>query len=167
MIFVTVGTQLRFDRLVAPCAEWLGRTGRACFIQHAGYPLSLDPLPNAAFLGPHETAQLMSKATLVIAHAGMGTILSCLSNGTPLIVMPRKASLGEHRNEHQLETVRWLRERQGVVVADDERALRTLLDSHPAETERTPRITDTASPELLAAVRDFIWDGRTPPPPRA
>jgi UDP-N-acetylglucosamine transferase subunit ALG13 len=163
LIFVTVGTQLRFDRLVAPCAEWLRRNRQPCFIQHAGYPLPLDPLPNASFLGPHETEEMLAKATLVVAHAGMGTILHCLVRGTPLIVMPRRASLGEHRNEHQLETVRWLRNREGLRVADDESALLRLLEEPLPTGDRAPKISTSASPQLLAAVRDFIWEGRTPP----
>ena len=47
----------------------------------------------------------MDAAAAIVAHAGMGTILTALETGKRLLVMPRRAALGEHRNDHQLATV--------------------------------------------------------------
>ena len=43
--------------------------------------------------------------------------------GKPIILVPRRAALGEHRNDHQLATVRQLAERPGILIAHDETEL--------------------------------------------
>ena len=55
-------------------------------------------------MSPKECTDRMVAADAIIAHAGMGTILTALEMGKPLLVMPRRAELGEHRNDHQLAT---------------------------------------------------------------
>jgi hypothetical protein len=52
-------------------------------------------LSQAAFRAQIEAARL------VVAHAGMGTILTAAELGKPLILMPRRAKFNEHRNDHQ------------------------------------------------------------------
>jgi len=42
--------------------------------------------------------------------------------------MPKRASLGEQRNEHQLATVRHFRRSKQVLVADSELELGSVLD---------------------------------------
>jgi UDP-N-acetylglucosamine transferase subunit ALG13 len=50
----------------------------------------------------------------------MGSILTALEFGKPIVVMPRRAHLGEHRTDHQWATVNHLGKDVGVVVAADE-----------------------------------------------
>jgi len=92
----------------------------------------------------------------VIAHAGMGTILSALQFGRPLIVMPRLAQFGEHRNDHQLATARRLSELDRVDVAFDEAELLGRLDDH----DLTPRepIGPYADEQMISALRGAIRD---------
>jgi hypothetical protein len=44
----------------------------------------------------------------------MGTIISALGQGKPILVMPRRARLGEQRNDHQFATVQRLCTRPGI-----------------------------------------------------
>jgi UDP-N-acetylglucosamine transferase subunit ALG13 len=75
--------------------------------------------------------------------------------GKPLVILPRKAALGEHRNDHQMATARRFANRAGVTVAWDEIELRRRLDD--LDSLLAPqKIEPYASPELLAAVRSFI-----------
>jgi UDP-N-acetylglucosamine transferase subunit ALG13 len=71
-----------------------------------------------AQLHPDEFARLFKSASMVVAHAGIGTILSAKQHQKPLILMPRKASLGEHRNEHQAATAQQIKGRKGLYIAD-------------------------------------------------
>ena len=64
----------------------------------------------------------MLAADAVVAHAGIGTILGALELGKPTVVMPRRAALGEHRNDHQLATARRF-SGPGIAVALDEHEL--------------------------------------------
>lgn len=129
MIFLTVGTQLPFDRLVAGVDAWAARNpGRAIFGQiadpgPAGYrPQSFDWV---ADLEPSEFDARFRAASHVVAHAGMGTIIGALGAGKPLLVMPRRAHLGEQRNDHQFATVRRLCARPGIARAGILAALET------------------------------------------
>lgn len=129
MIFVTVGTQLAFDRLVAAVDVWAGANPSVRVFAQIG-PAEQNPrhIEHAPFLSPSRTQALMEEAELIVAHAGMGTVLSALGMGKPILILPRRAGLGEHRNDHQLATARWLEGRPGVHVAWETPDLGPMLD---------------------------------------
>ena len=162
MILVSVGSQLPFDRLVGPVADWARARGvRDIFFQHGGTTVDLSGFDQAAFVPPNEASALFDRADVVVAHVGMGTILSCLERGKPILVLPRKASLGETRNEHQTASARSLESRAGFFVAWDETALPDMLDRLGCM-KAGERIGSHASPRLISAIRDFVWNGVPP-----
>lgn len=162
MILVTVGSQLPFDRLVAPVAAWARARGvRDIYFQHGGTTIDLSGFEHAAFVPPDEAARLFDRATAVVAHVGMGTILACLERGKPVLVLPRRASLGETRNEHQSASARGLESRSGLFIAWNEDELPALLD-RLGSLQGGARISSDASPELLGAVRDFVLGSHSP-----
>ncbi len=65
---------------------------------------------------------------MVIAHAGMGSIISALEIGKPIVVMPRRGSLRETRNDHQVATAERFGSRGRVIVADDHKDFAAKLD---------------------------------------
>jgi UDP-N-acetylglucosamine transferase subunit ALG13 len=156
VIFVTVGTQLPFDRLVSAVNAWAGAAaGRRVTAQIGPSDLRPANLEAHGFISPAECRRLMEEANVVVAHAGMGTILGALELGKPVLVMPRRAALGEHRNDHQLATARWFADEGSVSVVFDEGELARKLD----ETERLAagqRISQYASDRLIGALRSFI-----------
>lgn len=77
----------------------------------------------ADLISASKAEELFRQADLIVAHAGVDSILTALKYQKPSIVVPRKASLDEHRNEHQLTTAEWGRALPGVIVADDEKIL--------------------------------------------
>jgi UDP-N-acetylglucosamine transferase subunit ALG13 len=94
---------------------------------------------------------------VVISHAGIGTILSALHYEKPILVIPKLASLGEHRNEHQTATARRMMEMGNVNVAFDDDQLRQRLDRLD-ELQSIGRIGPFASESLLGGLRSFIHD---------
>lgn len=156
MIFVTVGANTPFDRLVRTVDEWAATTGRSDVFAQIG---ETDYRPAhvrfARLLSPEEFRDTLARACVVVAHAGMGTILSALEFGVPLLVMPRRAALGEQRNDHQLATARRLAERGLVNVAMDETELRDRLDEC-ARLGTAERISPVAPPPLVDFLRGFI-----------
>jgi len=157
-IFVTVGTELPFNRLVRAVDEWAGLTGRGdqVFAQTGHSEFAPRHIRSSTMLDGRDFRRLFSEADLVIAHAGMGTIISALEAGQPLVVVPRRADLGEHRNDHQRATVDRLVER-GLVTAVDETELGALLGSPPYS--RFARSLPTRpGNDLVSAVRRFIRD---------
>lgn len=156
MIFVTVGTQLPFDRLVRTIDEWAGECGRSDIFAQIG-PTRFTPkhIKYQEFITPEQFANHLTSASFVISHAGMGTILTALGLGKPIVVMPRLAKHNEHRNDHQLATARRLKQLGRVTVAMDEDEMRAYLNSL-ASVDVRPRISPYATDELLACVRKFI-----------
>ena len=147
MIFVTVGTDMAFNRLVRTVDEWALAGGRQDVFAQIG---ETDWQP-----APPEFARRFAEADVVVAHAGMGTILSALQWEKPILVMPRRASQGEQRNEHQLATARHLSELGKINVAMDENELRAMLDSLGQLLPRE-KIGAYASDTLITALRNYI-----------
>lgn len=155
MIFVTVGTQLPFDRLVETVDKWVGMTGSEVFAQTGSTFYKPLNLKYSDFLNPSEVEEIFKKATLVVSHAGIGSILSALKYRKPIIIMPRRASLNEHRNEHQLATAKWLNNKSGIHVAWDETELAQLLTKSES-LNSSSGMSDLASQELIENLKNFI-----------
>lgn len=128
MIFVTVGTQLPFDRLIKTVDDWCSESDTDVFAQIGPSNNIYHNLKHKPFLDPVEFDNYFSNANLIIAHAGMGSILTALTYGKQLIIMPRKANLGEHRNDHQMATAKRFENKEGVFVAWNEQELSKLLN---------------------------------------
>jgi UDP-N-acetylglucosamine transferase subunit ALG13 len=156
MIFVTVGTELPFNRLVRVVDEWAKATGRRdVFAQIGETDWHPTHIAWSKFLQPSEFTRRFSEAKVVVSHAGMGTILSALQWEKPILVMPRRASLGEHRNEHQLATARRLAELGKINVAMDETELRKMVDTF-GQLRPREKIGAYANNSLITALREFI-----------
>lgn len=155
MIFVTVGTQLPFPRLISMMDDIAGETGLEVFAQTADPTSACTHIQNSPFLPPDQYDDIMSRTTTLVGHAGIGTILTAKKAGKPVIIVPRKASLGEHRNEHQLATAGYLKGHEGVYVAQDREELRGLLqqpDLRPASFAETPE-----KARLLEFLSSYIY----------
>jgi UDP-N-acetylglucosamine transferase subunit ALG13 len=83
----------------------------------------------------------------------MGSIISAIELDKRVIVMPRRAALGEHRNEHQLATVARLSHLRGFEVVHAPQELHAALEYNPARIHASAPAG--ADPGLLAAIRGF------------
>ena len=161
MIFITIGTDQPFDRMVKVVDAWAAERGRTdIFAQIGEGGWEPKAFPFVHFLNPVEYKERFAAARVIIGHAGMGTILSALHHGKPILVMPKKASLGEQRNEHQLATARRMMKMGNVAVAFDEAELREKLD-HLDELMPKERIAPVASGPLVAEIRRFVFANAT------
>lgn len=157
VIFITVGTDQSFDRMLRVIDAWARENNRRDVFAQVGVgawkPSYMDSVD---FLEPREFKRRFDEASLIISHAGMGTILSALLQGKPILVMPKLASLGEHRNEHQTATARRMMEMGKVNVAFDEAELRAKLDHLDALIPRE-KIPPVATGPLIDGLRSFIF----------
>lgn len=81
------------------------------------------PFPSVERLGRDEYFERLCHADLIVASAGFGVVSDCAKAGRPLILFPRRASLGEHLNDHQLHFALDLRRLMGIGVAEDVQSL--------------------------------------------
>lgn len=158
MIFVTIGSMFPFDRMIRAMDAWAGTQGQGEEIlaqigagdyepRHMTWVRKLD---RPAY------AEAVRRSRLVVAHAGVGSIVTAGELNRPIIVLPRRAHLGEHTSDHQVETVSWLRAKPWVLIADDEGALPACIAAAGAAAAAGERVARTADPAFIDRLHRFI-----------
>jgi UDP-N-acetylglucosamine--N-acetylmuramyl-(pentapeptide) pyrophosphoryl-undecaprenol N-acetylglucosamine transferase len=142
-VVVTLGTMEHgFRRLVEalapllpPEAEVLWQTGAT---DVSG--LGVRAVPS---LPAHELEEAMREADVVVAHAGTGAALSAFEAGRAPLLVPRRAALGEHTDDHQLEVAAELG-RRGLAMWREADELR------PDDLERVAGLAVEERPDVPA-----------------
>lgn len=157
MIFLSVGTQLGFDRLVEAVDIWAqslpsidvyAQIGQGDYIpRNMGY---------CRYLSASEYTKIFENAKVVVSHAGMGTIISCLTQSKPIVIMPRLAELGEHRNDHQVATCKRFAAFPGCNIVYSVEELSSVLDNMAAL--KPGHLRPHASDELITAIDAYIMN---------
>jgi UDP-N-acetylglucosamine transferase subunit ALG13 len=159
MIFVTVGEQLPFDRLITAVDIWAADSGEEVFAQIGNSQLKPKNIQYKKHVDPIEFKHVFLEADFIIAHAGMGTIITALELRKPLLVMPRQASFGEHRNDHQLATAKRFLEQGYISVADDvPELMKKLEDLRNSKNFNATTQNVRISNKLIEVIRDFVFD---------
>lgn len=129
MIFLTVGTEFPFDRLVRAVDKMVGNSVLTeevyAQIGHGEYRPSY--MLWVSTMEKERYDERIRECSAVIAHAGMGTILRCMELRKPLLVMPRLKKYGEHVNDHQLGTARRFESLGYILVAQNTQDLRACV----------------------------------------
>lgn len=160
MIFVTVGGHTPFDRLVRSVDRWARERGCSdVFAQIGATSCCPTYISWTHFISPDCFDNMIEQADVMVAHAGIGSILAAMQHRKPLIVMPRKGGLRETRNDHQLATAKRFATR-GLVVAPNAPDLKYWLDHR--EQVRAPGPPQDVAPTLCRTIRDFINEANAP-----
>jgi beta-1,4-N-acetylglucosaminyltransferase len=117
MILVTVGMHSQpFDRLVR-AADGLGTiVSEPVLIQRGASCCATTSSQSFDFTDEVNMAAWISRASVVVAHGGAGSILEALGAGKPLVLVPRLKRFDECLDDHQRELVGALAD-QGRAVA--------------------------------------------------
>ena len=159
MIFLTVGSQLPFDRLTRSVDEWASKNPDVEVFGQIGITdFSPQYMAYTATLNPMEYQSKLDAADIVVSHVGMGTIISSLDQGKPLLAMPRRAEFGEVRNNHQISTLKLVKQYKLIEVANDESEIADILNKMVARLGSTVYQPEelTVSPELIDKINRFI-----------
>lgn len=104
LILLTLGTHEQpFERALELVA---GLEGPDEFLIQHGSTLPRPDLLDAEWVDYLESDELlanMRRASVVISHAGVGSIITAVRNGKLPVVLPRLARYGEHVDDHQLQ----------------------------------------------------------------
>lgn len=156
MIFVVVGTQEPFDRLIRAVDQWAGDTG---YKEIFGQISRAEYLPTnfsyTDFIEPEQFIDKFSSADVIVGHAGMGTIIQALQFSKPIIVMPRLSSFHETRNDHQISTAKSFGQLGYVKDVYSDQDLFEALN-HIGSIKPSKVIGPGASEKLLTSLREFI-----------
>lgn len=166
MIFLTLGTNHPFDRMLRIVDRWCGENpGETVFGQIYADPAGGYRPKNfewVTHLAPEPYHRRMMEARFVVAHAGMGSIITALCLSKPILLFPRRAALNEQRNDHQLATVERWRTVPGVFAALDEAELLAGMDRLASEPVAGParELGPYASARLTDSLQAAIREGR-------
>lgn len=98
----------------------------------------------------------LESADIVISHAGMGNILMAQEMEKPIIVMPRRFDLGENINDHQIDTIKGLGDKNFIYCINEPEELESAIlwarDWTPDQAKNRSREA------LVHAIKEFITD---------
>ena len=158
MIFVTVGSQLPFDRLVDVVDAWAAEHADAELFGQVGD--TEDPpahFESVSTMTPEEYQRRFAEADLIVGHAGMGTIIAALEFGKPLLMLPRLGSLRESRNDNQVGSARHFRSFRLFEVVETAPEIPERIDHMLANLQHYRSATDAfaVGDSLIDAIREF------------
>jgi UDP-N-acetylglucosamine transferase subunit ALG13 len=121
MIFLPVGTQFGFDRLVRAVDKAIedGIITDSVFAQIGPGSFLPKRMEYVISLEKEAFDETLRSCHSIISHAGMGNISLAIKSGKPLLVMPRLKKYGEVVNNHQEDTARKFEGLGHILVAYD------------------------------------------------
>ena len=161
MIFVTVGSQLPFDRLVTAVDAWAAEHPAVRLYGQVGDtahpPTHFDAVST---MSPDEYQRRFAESDLIVGHAGMGTIIAALELGKPLLMLPRLGRLRESRNDNQVGTARHFKRFARFEVVESESEIPARIDHMLRDLETYRRASDEfgVGDDLIRAIREFVND---------
>ena len=152
---MTVGHLNPFDHLVNAMDEWASHhEGVKVFAQIGDSNLKPGNIEWSQFLEPKEFKEKMESCDAVVAHAGMGTILTAMQLGKPVLIMPRQPEEGA-QNNHQIASAQAFDGRGGIMAAMNNEEFQTKM-GRLHEMMEGERISSFASESLIKAIKDAI-----------
>ena len=100
----------------------------------------------------------MTESSLVVAHAGMGVVITAAESlGRPIVLLPRMAARQEHTTDHQLHTAARLIGRPGIFVASTTAELPAKIAGAEGTLEDPRQLLATTAPtDFVQRIRDFL-----------
>ena len=155
MIFVAVGTQFSFNRLIQYMDEWAAQNDEEVIAQISDGDFIPEHIQWQRFLNGEQYNRNIREASVFVSHAGMGNIISAREQQTPIIVLNRQFKLGEHRNDHQADGLKWMGKLDGVYTASTQEELYQHL-SHIDQLSLKDTTKVVGNKVLTDYIADFI-----------
>lgn len=155
MIFVTVGTQFPFDRLVKTVdrAVEKGLITENVFAQTSQTSYKPRNFPSQPSLEKESFDKYVRQATGIISHAGIGSINIAMAFDKPMLVMPRLKKYGEVVNDHQVTLARKFARAGHIMLANDEEELLEKVSDLPLF---VPRLRTPQPESVSRRVTEFL-----------
>jgi len=158
MIFLTVGTQFPFDRLVRTVDDLAGGGAIAedIFAQIGDSTYKPRNFEAVASLDKRAFDERFVTASAIISHAGMGTIAMAMEHGKSLLAMPRRRKYGEVVNDHQEGLAIKFAACGHILVARDEQELPAGIGLLKTFVPRPRQVNSDAVVQRISAFLDSL-----------
>lgn len=161
MIFVTVGSAVKgveFTRLIKKMDKVAREIDEEVVMQIGTIPYEPRNAKYFRYASYQENLSFFQKASLVIGHCGIGTILNALKFQKPIIVVPRRIQYGElNRDDHQMEIAKVLEERgdKNIYIVYEENQLEEKI-MEVLKRKEIARVENKGRENLIRTIREFI-----------
>lgn len=118
MVFITLGTQgNQFPRCLQMVEELIDKLqpNHEFIAQLGNTKYTSNKIKSLEYVPETEFKELISKADIVITHAGSGALFSAIKQGKKAIAVARLHKYNEMANDHQTELVKKLSE-EGYIL---------------------------------------------------
>ena len=157
MIFVTVGQMLGFDRLIEAMDLWAkANPDHEVFAQIGEGGYTPSAMGWTRMVPPDAFRDKAAAAELLVAHAGMGSFFVAMEAQKPIVMLARLQARQEHTTDHQVHTLKWLREKPGVYAADTEHELPRQIERALADATAFAKFDRFAPASFVAKLRQAI-----------
>jgi beta-1,4-N-acetylglucosaminyltransferase len=129
VIFVTVGLMVGFERLIKKMDEIAKEIDEKVIMQ-IGYTKYLPK--NSEYFKFKEVKEIQKMyldASLIVSHAGVGSIMTALELNRPIIIVPRRKKYGECIDNHQMDIAKELENNKRIKVIYDVNELNAIIDN--------------------------------------
>lgn len=160
MIFLTLGTQKHpFDRLLTYIDHMISEEVivEEVFAQIGNSKYQPINYEWERFLDSVTFKEFINKSSLVITHGGTGSIVTAMKAGKKVIAVPRKIEFGEHVDDHQMEIVELLIEKNYILGVKKLEDLPQVLKDYPSAKVQ-PFISNTNA--VLSSIEEYIMEGK-------
>ncbi len=155
-IFVTVGTA-PFPRLVEMMDRYAGDSNRRVVIQLARTRYAPKHAEHFTFVERDEHEAYLKNAKIIVTHGGVGTILTALDYGKPMIIVPRLKEFNEGLDDNQLEIAGKMEGEPNVrVVRDIEMIPMALNDLEEKPSKDLTYSWEDSRRCLIGFVKDYL-----------
>ena len=156
MILVILGTQDKtFDRLLKAIEKQikLGNLEGDVIVQAGSTKYESKYMKIFDYIPMEQFDEYIKEADLVIAHGGVGTILSSIRKNKKVIAVPRLSKYKEHENDHQLEIVSEFTKRGYIIPSYD---LKKLDEAIKKIKEFEPKKYRSNNRKMLNIIENYI-----------
>ena len=156
--FVSVGNSTQaFRRLLDAVQQVASRLPQPVFVQYGACDgVDCPTCDSAPYISMLEFERRVNDASLLILHAGAGSVIHAVRSGKVPVVMPRSSALGEIVDEHQQEFALALGLMGKLVVCTDPAQL---LSAAAAAVElQSTQAAAVSEPALLRGMRQLLHE---------
>jgi UDP-N-acetylglucosamine transferase subunit ALG13 len=154
-IFVTVGTA-PFPRLIKSMDQIAKILEDKVIMQIGKTSYQPKNTEYFDFKDYDKIRQLNKDAKMIITHAGVGSILTALDYGKPLIIVPRLKKYREINDDHQLEIAHLLKKQNLAEVAYEPKDILQLLQLPLQEFFSKTQLLSDCQNDLIGFLQNFL-----------
>jgi UDP-N-acetylglucosamine transferase subunit ALG13 len=155
--FVSIGNALQpFPRLLDAVCSVANDLPQPVIVQYGNTPFQCSYCQGIDFMEMSEFQSHIKESELVILHAGAGSLINAIQLGKTPVVLPRKAELSEHIDNHQVEFSQELSKSNKAIVVDS-------VDNILSATKRAIEIQNgklvkdnNTKPKMVKIVSDLL-----------